>query len=73
MKAFKKAFGKTKASEPSGHKLTPDGQAGAFASTAVHAVAGLSLESSHARRSDDTESAECASPCLNSFAYTGRD
>ena len=69
MKAFKKAFGKTKAPEASGHKPTPDGQNGAFASTAVHAVAGLSLEPSHARTSDDADSAECASPCPVSCAY----
>ena len=67
-KTFLKAFKQKKAPEEaplqaSGHKPTPDGAyggvSGVSASTAVHAVAGLSLEPSHARRSDDAESAEC--------------
>jgi hypothetical protein len=67
-KTFLKAFKQKKAPEEaplqaSGHKPTPDGAYGGVngvsASTAVHAVAGLSLEPSHARRSDDAESAEC--------------
>jgi len=77
MKAFKKAFGKTKAPEASGHKPTPDAQSGAYASTAVHAVAGLSLEPSHARTSDDADSAECgfALPqnlCVRNVRLSGR-
>ena len=76
-KTFLKAFKQKKAPDEaplqaSGHKPTPDaaygGVSGVSASTAVHAVAGLSLDSSHARRSDDAESAECV-PGLAPYAH----